>query len=124
MGRKVTCGVCLYQKDGFCELKKHKVKLKKRRICDKFKHDGEKITFKQPIPTTRRPDWYWNREERRRLMKETLKKLQRKVEKRNEEIEMVNTKYGDMKSRDMKHPLTGDLSRFQTTVEKKDKEKE
>lgn len=117
MGRKVTCNACVYQTDGFCELKKHKVKLKKRRVCDRFKRDDNKITFKQPIPTTRRPDWYWNREERRRVMKETLKELQKKREQENKEIEMVNI-------RDTKHPLTGDLGRFQTTVEKNDKEKE
>lgn len=118
MGKKVTCNVCLYQTDSFCDLKKCKVKLKKKRVCDKFERDNNKITFKQPIPTTRRPDWYWDREERRRLLKEALNDAQRQtVEQARRETEMVNP-------RDTKHPLTGDLSRFKTTAGKDDKEKE
>lgn len=115
MGKKVTCNACLHQTNGFCDIKKHKVKPKKRRVCDKFKRDHNKIAFKQPIPTTRRPDWYWNREERRRLLKEMLQDAQKQmIEQARRETEMAN----------MKHPLTGDLSRFRTTALKDDKEKE
>lgn len=118
MGNKVTCNACLHQTDGFCDFKKHKVKPKKRRVCEKFERDNNKITFKQPIPTTRRPDWYWDREKRRRLLKEALKEAQRQmIERQNKEIEMVNP-------RNIKHPLTGDLGRFQTTAGKDNKEKE
>ena len=117
MGRKVTCNACLHQTDGFCDLKKCKVKLKKRRVCDKFERDNNKITFKQHTPTTRRPDWYWDREERRRLLKEALRDIQKQAmaQAQHGNIEMVN---------DTKHPLTGDLSRFKTTAGKDNKEKE
>lgn len=115
MGKKVTCNSCLYQTNSFCDFKKHKVRIKKRRVCDKFKRDNNKITFKQPIPTVRRPDWYWNKEERKKILKKMLQDAQNQMieQAQGQNIEMVN----------MKHPLTGDLSRFKTTAEKTDKEK-
>ncbi len=114
MSNKVICCVCLNQTDDFCSVKKCKVKANKKRLCDRFVHDNNKVTFKQEIPTTRRPDWYWDREERRRLMKESLRKAQESL------VERVQREQTQKK--DTKHPLTGDLSQFVTTVRKEGKE--
>lgn len=116
MGNKVVCLVCLHQTDGFCALKKSKVKPNKRRICDKFRQDMSKVRIKVKVPTTKRPDWFWSREERRKLRKEELKRLQKQFERKevreDKETQMVNA------IRDAKHPLTGDLSRFKSTASK------
>ena len=113
MGNKVICQSCLNQTNGFCSFKKSKVKLKKKRVCDKFKLDSSKVKTKTEIPTTKRPDWFWDREQRRKLYKEELRKLQERIER--DEIQTVNP------VRDAKHPLTGDLSRFTTTATKEKK---
>jgi len=106
---KVICGICLNQTGGFCSFKKTKVKLKKRRVCDKFKKDVEKVGFKQPIPTTRRPDWFWmSKKERKELLQSMLAEAQKKAAQN--QVAPVSTG----------HPLTGDLSRFTTTATKED----
>jgi len=119
MGNKVTCGTCVYEEKGICILKKVKTKPNKRRICDKHCTDTKKIKFTQEIPSIRRPDWFWDKEERRRLRKEFLENIAKNItDSAKKEITMVDSK-------DSKHPLTGDLSRFQTTAgteEKKEKE--
>lgn len=116
MGDKVICQVCAHQTDGFCALKKTRVKLKKKRLCDKFKQDTSKIKIKKNIPTVKRPDWFWDREERRRLYKEELRKYNEVLNNREKnEAQTVNT------TKDSKYPLTGDLSRFKTTVSKEEK---
>jgi len=116
MGNKVICGVCLNQSAGFCSFKKHKVKLKKRRMCDRFKKDVDKIGFKQPIPTVRRPDWHWlDKKERKKVLKEMLAEAQKQMARRPSAA-TANTN-------NTQHPLTGDLSRFTTTATKEEKEK-
>lgn len=116
---RVVCLVCVHQTNGFCALKKSSVKLNKRRICDNFEQDMSKVRVKVKIPTVKRPDWFWSREERRKLQKAELKKLQEQFEKQeqlkkelkeNKGIQMVNP----MQS--TKYPLTGDLSCFQSTA--------
>ena len=117
MGNKITCSTCLNQTEGVCEIKKVTVKLKKRRKCDNYRQDTNKIKFKEEIPVTKRPDWFWNREEKRKHMKDMLERLSSGKFKRSQDgMEMIN----------VKHPLTGDLSRFKTTAgtEKNKKETE
>jgi hypothetical protein len=127
MGNKVKCEVCSRQTAGFCSFKKTKVKLTKKRVCDKFKYDAGKEKEKQPIETIRRPDWYWDKEKKKKAMKEELKRLQ-ELEKERIEAEKKGKKIVDandiqmIKPRDLKYPLTGDLSRFTTTADKKNKE--
>jgi len=118
MGNKVTCGTCVHEVKGVCEIKKASISLNKKRMCDKHCTDTKKIKFKQEIPTVRRPDWFWSREERRRLRKEFLQKItEATTEKAKKETTTVSMK-------DTKHPLTGDLSRFQTTVGTEENKKE
>lgn len=115
MGNKVICGTCFNQTNGFCDIKKATVKLKKRRICDKYSQDTNKIKFKEEIPTTKRPNWFWDREEKRKHMRNELRGLSPEEARKSQEgINMV----------DAKHPLTGDLSRFKTTVGKEEEKKE
>ena len=54
-GRKVRCAECKSQYRGFCITKKVSVSLNKKRHCDKFEHDPEKIKIKEVLPTTRLP---------------------------------------------------------------------
>lgn len=116
MSRKVICGVCLNQTAGFCSFKKSKVKLKKKRCCDKFKKDVDKVSFKQEIPTTRRPDWFWmDKKERKKMLQEMIAEAKKQMAaKANKTIQGTG---------DSKHPLTGDLSRFTTTAPKEGEEK-
>ena len=111
MSDKVICAVCLNQTNGFCGFKKSKVKLNKRRVCDKFRQDMSKVKIKKVVPTIKRPDWFWDREEKRKHFKAELKKLTR-VKEDAQRIDVI---------RDTKHPLTGDLSRFKTTASKEKK---
>jgi len=111
MSNKVICAVCLNQTSGFCSFKKSKVKLNKRRVCDKFRQDMGKVKIKKIVPTVKRPDWFWDREEKRRQRKMELAKP-RELTERKEDTQRVGA------VRDTKHPLTGDLSRFKTTASK------
>jgi hypothetical protein len=113
---KVICGICLNQTGGFCSFKKSKVKLKKRRVCDKFRKDTEKIGIKQAISTTRRPDWHWwTKQERKNYIANAIAEARKKADSKN--VEMLRTK-------DAQHPLTGNLDRFRTTAADENKEKE
>jgi len=115
-GNKVICGVCMKQVDGFCQAKKCKVALKKRRLCNKFVYDVNKVSIKIPLPSIKRSEFFWDRKERRRILKEMLAEAKKQMEKKNvtDVLPTIN--------KDMAHPLTGDLSRFTTTVDK-DEEK-
>jgi len=127
MSNKVICGVCLNQTSGFCSVKKTKIKLKKRRLCDKFRQDMSKIKVKTAIPIERRPDYYWDREEKRKVLKEELRKAQEQQMAREQQAKKVLDDGGVtmIKPTDnKKHPLTGDLSRFTTTAVKKPGNKE
>jgi len=125
MGNKVVCAICLNQAGGFCEVKSSKIKLKKKRLCDKFRQDISKIKIKQPIPTKRRPEYFWDRDKKRRFMKEQLKKLQDEQAQRSSAGQIIDDKASTVMlgTGSKKHPLTGDLSRFTTTIKKsEDKE--
>ena len=110
---KVLCALCIYESKKRCVRKNNKVKLNKKRTCAMYKEDDIKLEAmakkeenKKHIKTITRPDWYWNR-------KEEIRKV------RNEA--RAKAASGQMPvSGDPKHPLTGDLSRFTTTVEDKD----
>lgn len=97
---KVMCGTCVNYVSNTCSIKKIAVKAKKKRVCDKYVHDESKEHKKQPIPSTKRPDWFWlTRSEKKKLIKSVLERAKETPEKKDE-----------------KHPMTGDLSRFTTTA--------
>jgi hypothetical protein len=77
---KVRCRFCEFEVDQKCQAKKGaKVKVNKKRSCQFYKPNEEKILNfldgRQNIGATTRPDWWWSREARRaerdRLIKNT-----------------------------------------------------
>lgn len=106
---KVRCRFCEFEEDQKCEVKKGaKVKVNKKRACQFYKPNEEKILnfldSRQSIEATTRPSWWWSREERRA--------------ERDRFARQEMDKYQTTAAPDSKHPMTGDLSRFaQSTVE-------
>lgn len=98
---KVTCATCKFEQNNRCLKKKATVKTNKKRRCDLYKQDNERLIklaeneINNPKPETMiRPDWYWD--------KKRAKEMRRQVK----------TRQNTVISNDPKHPLTGDLSRF------------
>lgn len=132
---KVKCAVCANETASMCKIKKVKIKLNKKRLCEAYVYDEAKVRAKQVIPTI--SFGYTEQEEHRKKMKEELKTLKRLMKQQpqdgtakslgllkeaTEESRII--KPGDpkfvMPSGDQKHPLTGDLSRFVTTANKEE----
>lgn len=105
MGNKITCATCTNEKDKICTVKKIGVALNKRRNCDEYVLAPEKVKEKQIIKTTRLS--YAEREALRKEYKEQLKQLK---------SAMKGGKLPADSQVNAKHPLTGDLSRFSSTV--------
>jgi hypothetical protein len=100
---KVRCRFCEFEADQKCEAKKgSKVKVNKKRSCQFYKPNEEKILnfldSRQDIGATTRPDWTWSREARRA--------------ERDRLIKREMDQYQTTAAPDSKHPMTGDLSRF------------
>ncbi len=113
-GKKVRCAECKSQYRGFCVTKKVSVSLNKKRHCDKFEHDPEKIKIKEVLPTTRVPHAQIELDKQTR--KAELKRLREEIKKqKSEQREQVKESRIYKPSGNEKFPLTGDLSRFTTT---------
>jgi hypothetical protein len=104
--RNVMCAMCQFEVAKICSKNKIGVSIKKKRSCAFYQEDESKVSvmvarrLTAPKPEVSfRPDWYWDRAERRRLMKEA---------QRQEEEKKANSVF----TGDPAHPLTGDLSRF------------
>lgn len=104
---KVRCATCFNQINGFCTKKKVSVKLNKWRRCDEYKIDLNKIKVRKPVTVTKvlhqavikdLKDKY-----KKALKEEELKKA---TESRTSYIDIANDK----------HPLTGNLDRFISSV--------
>lgn len=120
MGNKVLCRFCKFETDERCTRKKNsKVKLTKRRSCNLYIGDEDKIVVyaekKANSPeATLRPDWFWSRSKRR---KERDKLIQQEMERyqttANKDISLPQ-----QPKPNPKYPLTGDLSKFvvETTI--------
>jgi len=100
-GDKITCSTCEYEKGSRCVKKNVKIKVNKKRRCNLYKQDNEKLmTLAEKAlsvlkpESTMRPDWYWD--------KKRAKEIRRQIK----------TRQNAVISNDPKHPLTGDLSRF------------
>jgi len=114
---KVTCALCEFEKDGKClKKKKQKINVKKKRICNFYKQSDDKVKLlvekqmnSKPIPTTLRPDWWHDR----RGYINKLKKLDKEKKRRESEMTPEPKR---MFIEDVKHPLTGDLSKYTSTV--------
>ena len=135
---KVKCKVCANEVSGFCSVKKIGVKVNKHRICEAYVYDEARLKMKTEIPTVR--VGYAEQQENKRRMKAELKRIKEELKKKplngtardlgliddasfsGEESRIITP--GDprfsMPRNDIKHPLTGDLSRFMTTASNKE----
>lgn len=105
---KITCAICGNEENKICKVKKIGVHINKRRDCDKFILNEDKVKPAHLVKTVSLP--YAEKEELKRLYKEEMR--------RRRELEMHAQEAGlDPKSINM-HPLTGDLSRFTSTAAK------
>jgi hypothetical protein len=99
-GAKITCATCAAEFKSKCNAKKGRpsVALNKRRRCDKYVLEPSKVRAKQILKTIRVP--YKEKEALRREYKEQLRLHRASAQNAGS----------------VKHPLTGDLSRFQSTA--------
>ena len=102
-GKRVTCATCKSEHNKRCNAKKGRptVAINKRRRCDKYVLESTKVKEKQVLKTVKMG--YKEREALRKQYKEELKKIKQMVGEQNT-------------PKDPAHPLTGDLSRFTSTV--------
>jgi len=118
---KVVCSLCEFEEKGLCVKKKRtKVSLKKKRQCKLYAQSEAKVQTlvdkrlnAKPIPTTFRPEWWHDR----RAYINKLKALDKEQRRRDEELD-ENVPVKRMPIESVKHPLTGDLSKFKSTVGK------
>ena len=120
---KVKCRVCEHEIQGFCSVKKSSVKLNKSRVCRAFKHDITKVKVKQRLDSEMRPDWFHDRKGYINKLKKAAKE---ETESKRKDL-FDPSKYAvhgldsaipkaELTTGDDKHPLTGDLSRFVSSV--------
>lgn len=134
---KVRCSVCQYEKDSFCSIKKNRVSKNKTRICNKFVLEETKAKQKPQKTMPVRMGYAKTQALKAKLKaerKEFLKMLKEGPREGTAQdlglIDKVSPGAGYEMStggiiiptgtKDNKHPLTGDLSRFTTTAEKKE----
>lgn len=98
MGNKITCATCANEQNKICIVKKDSVALNKRRNCDEYILEPDKVKVKQILKTTRLS--YREKEAIRRRYRKELKRAKA----------LANT------PQNANHPLTGDLSRFTSTA--------
>jgi hypothetical protein len=125
MEQSIKCGLCKHENNKRCSIKNVKVKLNKKRRCNKFSFDETKDKVKGPPPVTTRVS-YIEAENKRKEAKKKLKELRKQIQReRNTEEPVTKTNYVDPNrlvsyNTNSKHPLTGDLSRFMSTAVEKD----
>ena len=131
---KVKCSVCANEKSRFCTVKKIGVNINKTRRCEAYIYDESKVKARQEVPSLK--VGYRQQQDNKKRMKEELKALRKMLKQGPEnktardlglqvdgqgESRIITP--GDprfvMPSKDPKHPLTGDLSRFTSSVDKK-----
>jgi hypothetical protein len=98
MGSKVTCGTCRNEENRKCVVKKSKVAVNKRRHCGKYIFEATKVKAKQILKTIKMG--HQEKEALRKEYKEQLKLAKAAIKNPGTTA----------------HPLTGDLSRFTSTV--------
>lgn len=107
MSEKVTCAICKNEVNKKCVAKKNSsVALNKRRRCDLFILEAEKVKTKQILKTVRMT--YEEKEALRKEYKEQLRIYKEAAKQAKSAPKFPGS---------AKHPLTGDLSRFVSTVE-------
>jgi len=113
---KSMCKFCVSQEGNICVKRKRRILLKKNDKCEFYQEDTtkleelalRKLNSSKP-KVTFRPEWYWNR-------KEVIKQLKEDERRRIENLQP------SIFTGDPSHPLTGDLSRFFSSTVGEDKE--
>lgn len=86
---RVKCNACTKEVKGLCSVKKNiRVKINKKRTCNKFEFDKLKAAaimqakvIAEAIPTTMRPDWLHDKKLRCEVRKEAIKEYERQLAK-------------------------------------------
>ncbi len=113
---KVRCKFCQFELEGKCVKKKNStIRLNKKRVCSQYKPDIEKVDNffdrREEIPSQLRPDWWWDKEKKRKVKKRFNEKTLEQYQTTLKETPSVSN---------IQHPLTGDLNKFmQSTVNDK-----
>jgi hypothetical protein len=124
---KVKCKLCANEVEKICKIKKIGVKVNKKRQCEAYVYDELKAKAitdaRKKVPSTRLG--YTKQQELKAERKAQIKALKEALKTKPGEGTAKNLgliKPGDpgfsVPSGDLKHPLTGDLSRFTTTANK------
>lgn len=116
---KVKCSICGNEVGGLCSIKKIGVKENKPRICKSYVYEETKVKAKQEIPTIR--VGYAELQVAKKLRKEA-RKLEIEALKAGAVTGISPSQDPYRTGVDVKHPLTGDLSRFTTTAVATDKD--
>ncbi len=115
---KVKCNVCINAKNHICLIKNIGVSINKPRICEDFLFDKDKLKVKHNVSTIKMG--YEDQQKYKQNLKRELKVLKNSMGKDTTQVNPTSVE--DYKSytrtTDIKHPLTGDLSRFLTTANK------
>ena len=107
---KVRCNVCISENNSFCAKKNTKVKINKSRICKLYVFDETKVKERKQIDSI-----LFGFKEQMLAKKHRRKERIKERESVKEALDNYN-KGSQFTS--AKHPLTGDLSRFKTTIGK------
>lgn len=110
---KVRCKFCVNEEEGFCVKKKVSVKINKKRACNLYADDQDKMMdflvkrskSKKP-QAIMRPDWYWDDSKTRRA------KIAEEIASQYETTAGSVDDVPIPKTGNQQHPMTGDLSRF------------
>ena len=115
---KVVCNLCEFEEKGLCiKKKRRRVKLNKKRQCNVYIQDDNKVNElvekrqnAKPIPSVFRPEWWHDR----KAYKNKLKELDKEKRRREAEMQPEPKK---MPIESVKRALTGDdFSRFKSTA--------
>ena len=85
---RVKCAVCSNEDGARCSVKKCKVAINKRRMCKVFAFDNGKARVilnakvkAETIPTTMRPDWHFNKNDRRKARRAAVEAYKQELAK-------------------------------------------
>lgn len=120
---KVRCAVCHYQNKSWCSKKRCKTSLNKARVCNFYELDPAKVKEKHEIPTVYRSEWTHKKKELKKLLKQMAEEEKQKEEMVKQVVVKPPEYLKAPGTGDSKHPLTGDLSRFTSTADRKEDEK-
>lgn len=83
---RVKCNVCANATDSICSVKKCKIAINKKRLCKSFDFDKDKAddilvkkAIAETIPSDLRPDWIYDKKQRREVRRAAIAEYNRQV---------------------------------------------